>query len=524
MTDPRTERTIAVLVPAWPVLAAGADPDRPTAFTDKEQITAYNALAGAHGVRRGQRVREAQQYCPELEVRHADPVRDARAFEPVILALEKAAVGIEVVRPGLCLLRADRPARYYGDEPKTAAVLRDAVAEVEAGIRPAPMICGIGIADGSFAATLAARLNADEPLIVEPGGSAAFLAPYPVTVLERPELAGILDRLGIRTLGALAALPAADVATRFGAHGVLAHRLAGGLDPRPPAARRPAEDLAVLHEFDPPAEFDEPVVFVAKSLADRLHAILGAAGLAGTRLGVEITTVSGRECARLWRHGDPAGGRLSAFAVAERVRWQLDGWRARDPWPDADPVALLRLIPDQLCVDTGSQQALWGREEVPDRTGRAAERVQAVLGHAGVLRPYLVGGRDPATQSASVPWGDLPEPPADADDDVSWPGAVPPPAPPLVPPESYPAELRDRAGQSVTVSGRARLTGQPARLTVRGETLRVTGWAGPWVYDERWWDPAGHRRRARLQCMTGDGRAWLLAVEGGSWRVEGVYQ
>jgi protein ImuB len=50
----------------------------------------------------------------------------------------------------------------------------------------------------------------------------------------------------------------------------------------------------------------------------------------------------------------------------------------------------------------------------------------------------------------------------------------------------------------------------------------VTAWTGPWPARERWWDPAGARRRARFQVVT-DGGAYLLVVEGGAWYVEGGY-
>lgn len=223
---------------------------------------------------------------------------------------------------------------------------------------------------------------------------------------------------------------------------------------------------------------------------------------------------------------------------------QIDGWRTREAYPTADPVVVLRLIPDQLVIDRGSQQALWGSEQIPDRVNRAAERVQALLGHEGVQRPLLAGGRDPASQVSTIAWGDLPETApvpgygsgdprrgrgtagsasAGGPRQPPWPGAVPPPDPPLLPTEPYPAELRTAQGAPVGVTGRARLTGDPALLTILGERLRVTGWAGPWIYNESWWDPLTHRRRARLQCATADGRAWLLAIEKGKWRVEGVY-
>ena len=56
-----------------------------------------------------------------------------------------------------------------------------------------------------------------------------------------------------------------------------------------------------------------------------------------------------------------------------------------------------------------------------------------------------------------------------------------------------------------------------------GGWVAVVAWAGPWPYDERWWDPVGHRRRARLQVTTADGVAYLLTVESGRWVVEATY-
>ncbi|MES9604890.1 DNA polymerase Y family protein, partial [Actinomadura sp. NPDC000929] len=75
----------------------------------------------------------------------------------------------------------------------------------------------------------------------------------------------------------------------------------------------------------------------------------------------------------------------------------------------------------------------------------------------------------------------------------------------------------------VVVSARCEVSAPPATLRVRGRPAAVTGWTGPWPADERWWDPAAARRRARFQVTTDDGAAYLLAVEGGRWHVEAVY-
>jgi len=86
------------------------------------------------------------------------------------------------------------------------------------------------------------------------------------------------------------------------------------------------------------------------------------------------------------------------------------------------------------------------------------------------------------------------------------------------------AEVVDARGRLVMISARGVLSGTPARMSIRGGPWEeVGGWAGPWLTDERWWDPEGHRRRARVQVITASGVAHLLAVEDRRWWVEGTY-
>jgi protein ImuB len=58
---------------------------------------------------------------------------------------------------------------------------------------------------------------------------------------------------------------------------------------------------------------------------------------------------------------------------------------------------------------------------------------------------------------------------------------------------------------------------------VRGRTTEITAWAGPWLVDERWWDPPAHQRAALFQVVTADGTARLLSASGEQWSVEGTY-
>src|SRR5207302_7230897 len=145
---------------------------------------------------------------------------------------------------------------------------------------------------------------------------------------------------------------------RFGGAGEYAHRLARGLDSRPLATRPPPADLSVVQEFDPPEPRAEPVVFAARTLAGRLHDGLAARGLTCVRVQVTASWADGRESSRRWRHD----GLLAAAAVADRVRWQLDGDPQAPPDDEITPggIIALRLVPDLLVRATGQQLALWG--------------------------------------------------------------------------------------------------------------------------------------------------------------------
>ena len=509
-------RTLVVWCPDWPITAAGVDPSTPAAVFFANRVVACSVAARREGVVRGIRRREAQARCPELVVVEHDPGRDARAFEPVLAALDDVCPRIEILRAGVCAFLMRGPARYFGSDEAVA----------RRTLELAGTDCRVGIAGGRFAAGLAAREarhGEQRWHAVPPGETRSFLAPFPVRVLERPELSDLLVRLGVRTLGDLASLPPTSVLARFGADGELAWRLARGMDERPLAARTPPPDLAMQAELDPPADRADRAAFVAKSLADQLHDELGRRGLACTRIVIEAETEHGEHHVRLWRHD----GALTAGAIAERVRWQLDGWLTSTPEghpnrPTAG-IALVRLTPDEVRPDDGRQLGFWGGTTLQDeRAARALARVQGMIGLDGVCTPVVQGGRAPLERVRLVPWGDARVP--DTPPDTPWPGHVPPPAPALVHPDSVVAEVVGRDGEAVRVTGRGLCNSAPARVSIDGGSWDdVVAWAGPWPVDERWWDPPAHRRRARFQLLTAAGAAHLACVEGGRWWIEATY-
>jgi protein ImuB len=210
-----------------------------------------------------------------------------------------------------------------------------------------------------------------------------------------------------------------------------------------------------------------------------------------------------------------------------------------------------------VLVHLGLQAGLWGDAGAErERAHRALSRIQGLLGPEAVVTAVPGGGRSADDQVRLVPWGDervpdraaaehaepipdtatvpvltqtlrlvtTPDDGKPAGSGPPWPGRLPTPSPALVLTQPQPAVVVDEAGTPVGVSARLELTGDPAGLLIgNNPQVEITGWAGPWPVDERWWAPVEARRRARFQVGVADGRAFLLSLSGGHWAVEAIY-
>lgn len=568
-------RTLAVWCPDWPAVAAarqaGVAAARPVAVLHANRVRACTAAARLEGIRVGMRRREAQSRCPDLVLLPVDEDVSGRMFEPVVAAVEAVVPGIEVLRPGMIVGPARGPRRYFGSEDAVAERIVDEVEALDVEAR-------IGVADVLAVAVLAAR----QQRIVPAGGDREFCAGLPIAELarepalappERTQLVDLLVRLGIGSVGAFAALPEERVATRFGADALLAHRLACGRSDRGVSRRQIPDDMVVSRECDPPVDRVDTAAFLGRALAEQFHAVLADAGLACTRLTITASTASGRRLSRTWRAARP----LTPAATADRLRWQLDGWLTAGrrsgaggvPAPDGAPgravgtagvavaggaggidvtggdaddtgpdgIVMLTLRPVEA-VDAGRiQYGLWGSDGAEDhRAGWAFARIQGLLGPESVLAPVLSGGRSPLDRITLVSWGDERVPRRDPS--APWPGAIPAPSPSRLADRAGDpgrVELLDASGLPVRVTHRGVLSAPPATLGVRP----VVGWAGPWLVDERWWEPrealsapgplvaAPPVFSARMQVLCEPGPAVLLRHLPGpatpGWQLEGVY-
>jgi protein ImuB len=207
-----------------------------------------SAAAETFGVRAGMRLGEALARCPQLALVPPDPAGVAEAWELVLGRLEGVGAAVAPERPGLVCFEERGLRRLLGGGERVIAAARRAVGRPEARVGAGP---------SRFCALAAAtRARPRRPEVVAGGSAAAraYLAPLPVEILGTagvdPELTATLERLGIGTLGALAALPRAAIADRFGEPGLRALDLVrgAGAPPRPRAARERVGEALELPE------------------------------------------------------------------------------------------------------------------------------------------------------------------------------------------------------------------------------------------------------------------------------------
>jgi protein ImuB len=208
-----------------------------------QQVGEVSIAAEAFGVHPGMCLGEALARCAWLTLVPPDPAGVVESWERLLVRLESIGAAVEPERPGLVCFDARGLLRLHGRTLATSD--RERVEGVlEAARRAIRLPARYGVAPSRFAAVAAAtRARLRRPVIVLGGRKQAgsFLAALPVALLRaRPALAELpeaLERLGIGTLGELAALTPAAMADRFGPAGLLAHELANGGDgalrPRP---------------------------------------------------------------------------------------------------------------------------------------------------------------------------------------------------------------------------------------------------------------------------------------------------
>src|SRR4051794_9272708 len=241
----------------------------------RQVVGEVSPAAEAFGVVPGMRVGEALARCPELRLVPPDPDGVRTLWRRALDRLERIGAACESDREGEAFFEADGLRGIHGGgldgvlDAAREAMGRGArlgcapgrFSAYAAALRARPRrraggggtraggggLRGAGGAGGLRGGSTSGPVVGPRGAVVVPVGAVEeFLAPLPVGLLRSraglEELPELLERLGVRTLGQLAALPTAAVSERFGHPGLLARDLAQGKD-TPLEPRKPPEPV-----------------------------------------------------------------------------------------------------------------------------------------------------------------------------------------------------------------------------------------------------------------------------------------
>ena len=426
---------ICVLYPRFELLAALgdraallSDPAALAPEAGREQVVGeVSARAEAFGVVRGMRLGEALARCPPLRLVPPDPEGARELWSVVLDRLEGLGAAPESDRSGVAFFEAAGLHGIHGGNVKgvLAAARRALGRSARLGVAPSRFAAhaaalqarprrGASSSSKHPAATAALRGSLREPaasplpgvVLVAEQRVRDFLSPLPVGLLrsrlELQALPEVLERLGVRTLGELGALPACAVAERFGHPGLLALDLARGrdtaLEPRRPP--EPVRERIELPEAASGAQLERALeLLIARVLSRRERR-----GRSLRALAVSARFVAGGT----WRY--PVTLR-QASADPARIRLALAPRLADLP----APAETLGLEVEAFGPPAHDQERLLEEQGAVRRTrlDEAVRQARQAAGPEAALRVLEVdaGSRIPERRAMLAPFVDAPEGP-----------------------------------------------------------------------------------------------------------------
>jgi len=349
----------------------------------------------------GQKAADALALVPELATAEAEPEADAAALVELARWCVRFSPAVALDPPDGLFLDVAGVAHLFGGEAAMMAELRGRLSAHGLPFR-------LAIADTAGAAWAIAHFGRDGT-IVPAGGQAQALSPLrPAALRIEAEAAEQIQRLGLRTLGQLMAIPRGPLARRFGLAALTRLDQALGEAREALAFERPPTPWFARLAFAEPISAPDDMARAAADIALKLCAALEAKGqgarsfeLAFHRLdGRALTTsvglaLAGRDAGRLARLFaprldvlDPGFGIEVVTLTAQEVEPIAGRQATLDAGSKAAPEDGLSPLVDRLVNRLG-----------PERVWRAAPAQSHVPEQAAVraapLAPLPGGGWDP---------------------------------------------------------------------------------------------------------------------------------
>src|SRR3989454_3171694 len=302
------------------------------------RVVAMNPKARRAGVRLGMTLIEAVEV-PSLEIRHRSRAQEAAAHAALLDLGLSVSPRVEDTAIDTLTLDLAGLEQLFGSPEKIARRLAERASEL--GLR-----AQVAAASNPDAAIHAAR-GFRGITLVPAGEEAERLGSLPVDALAAPpEILETLERWGVRTFRALAALPTLQLSERLGQEGVRLQKLARGRTHRSLVPCEAPLNFEEVMELEYPVALLEPLAFILGRLLDQLCARLEARSLATheLRLRLDLEDVGVRDSGSGAREELQGNGLGWQFGVRPESRVPSPEPRVlRLPVPTRDAKLLLKL-------------------------------------------------------------------------------------------------------------------------------------------------------------------------------------
>ena len=369
-------------------------------------VAAASYEARVFGIHSAMPSTRARRLCPHAVFLPGDHSHYGEVSHRVMAILADVTPLVEPLSLDEAFLDVRGAARLLGPAPELAARIRGRILEQE------QLTCSVGVASSKFMAKLATerakpRVEPTGPVwgsgvhVVEAGAELDFLHPLPVTALfgVGPATARRLTRLGVETVGDLAALPERSLVAALGtAAGRQLHQLANGIDDRPVVVNRLPRSISHEETFARDLHTRSVLEAEVARLGDAVARRLRASSLVARTIVLKVRFGDFKTITRSVTLPDPTDGARDVVAAARGLL------SAVDPTPG---VRLLGVGASGL-VDASTQQLSF-EDGTPlhDAAEHIADRIRDRFGDSAIGTAAAIrgGGRLRSPLDADQRWG-----------------------------------------------------------------------------------------------------------------------
>lgn len=340
-------------------------------------VTSASYEARRYGVRSAMPTMRARRLCPNgVFVAPNFPAYITKSKQ-VREVFDSFSMAVEPLSLDEAFLDIRRARRMWPDPATAAEALKDRV------LRATGLVVSVGVAPNKFLAKLASRLaKPDGVLVVRAGAVQEFLAPLPVDHLwgVGEQTAAVLGRLGLKTVGDVAACPVATLERALGSHGHSLSQLASGRDEREVVPDQLVRSVG--HEETFAADLTErtQILTAVLKLSDRVASRLRSQGISGQTitLKVRLSNFETFTRSRTLKHEiDSATG---VYGVARELLERF----LEDRPPSRSRVRLLGVSVGNLAQWPASHRIVFDRQPEWGAAELAVDRVRRRFGDGSV--------------------------------------------------------------------------------------------------------------------------------------------